>query len=110
MVLCSHGMRCQEIDHFTRRETSVAHASEDLISRVKWLRDSAIRCGLGAVRSTGQELQSRAAATVGNTDCTSELDEISEGHAVVEGEGTLLVICEYVDVPDHTDDAHLQLQ
>lgn len=110
MVLCSHGMRSQEIDNFTRRETSVAHASEDLISRVKWLGDSAIRCGLGAVRSTGQELQSRAAATVGNTDCTSKLDEISEGHAVVEGEGALLVICEYVYVPDHTDDAHLQLQ
>lgn len=56
------------------RESDVRHARQDLVGRVKWLRDESVGRGLRDVGATGKELEARATNAVGYAYRTGELD------------------------------------
>ena len=70
-------MRGQKGDNLVGGETSVGHASEDLVGRVERLRDGAIRSEARVVGATGEELEAGATTAVGDTDGAGELDAAS---------------------------------
>jgi len=85
----SDGVGGKEGDNLSGAEPSVAEASKDTINAVKWLRDQKIRRGLSGRGTTEEEAETRSTRAVGNTDGTSELDEIPSGDVVRGDEGLL---------------------
>jgi hypothetical protein len=92
VVLSSDGVRSEQVNDFSRAKASVAHTSQDLVDRVGGLGNREIRGWLRDVGATGHELQARSTNTIGDTDSTSELNEVAERNSVLESKRTLLEI------------------
>ena len=84
MVLCSNGVRGQEIDDLRGGEASIGETSDDGVDGIRGQRDKVVGRDLGVVRATSKELKARATTTVGHADSTGELDAGAGDRSVPE--------------------------
>ena len=76
VVLCRDCVRDKQVDHLVDAETGVGEAVEDLVYRVRRLRNEQVGRCLRDVRAACEELDARATGTVRDTDGTGELNAI----------------------------------
>lgn len=76
VILGSDGMRCQKISNFVGGEPSITHTCEDLIYGILRFRDGLVRRREGEVGTACEELQTRTANAVRNTNSTGELNTV----------------------------------
>lgn len=72
-------MRGEEVDDLIRRESSVSKTREDSVDGVSRSWNGAILSRDCRVRASSEELKLRSTRAVTETNCCSELDQISSG-------------------------------
>lgn len=75
------------MDELSRREASIVHAGENLVDAVLRLGDKTILGCESCIRTADQELEAGSTGAVGDTDGTSELDEITGSNKMLLEKG-----------------------
>ena len=95
-------MRSQKVDDFARGEARVGETGKDGVDGVGRSWDEAIQSGSRCIGPTSEELEARRTGAVGETNCSSEVDQVScrdvvAGQERRKGVGTVtgtVVLCE----------------
>ena len=74
MVLSSHTVRREKIHDLGGAKSSVRHARKNLVHRVLRKRYQTVRRNLRVIGTSSEELETRAATAVADSDGTGELD------------------------------------
>ena len=74
VVLCRNCVRDEQVDHLVDAETGIGKAVEDLVDRVRRLRNEQVRRRLSDIRATCEELDAGTAGAVRDANSTGKLD------------------------------------
>ena len=74
VILSGSAVRSQQSDDLLRSETGIEHAQEDFVGGIRRLWYGQVGGRASDVRTTCQELKTRAAAAVRDTDSACKLD------------------------------------
>lgn len=74
----------QKVNELLGSEASIGHTAEHSIDGVTGAGDEGRRGGLGVLGTTSQELETGGTSTVRHSDCSGELNDVTEGDTVPE--------------------------